>query len=400
MKTPLGKRRNIGVMAHIDAGKTTTTERLLYYAGKTYKVGDVDDGTTVTDWMPEEQRRGITITAAAIDFSWKDCALTLIDTPGHVDFTAEVERSLRVLDGAVVVLCGVGGVEAQTETVWRQADHYRVPRICFVNKLDRMGADFHKVVSEIEERLNTRTFVTQLPIGREKQLKGVVDLLAMKAVYFDGQERDEFVRDDEIPDDLKDDAAEWRERLEEAVAEEVDGLTEKYLEGGALNADDLRAGLRRITLGNVGVPVLCGSSLKHIGVQPLLDAVCDYLPSPEDVPPLVGHVPEHEDKSVSCPPDPDAPLAALAFKIATDRYDELVYVRVYSGRLRQGRRLFNPRRNKKELVSRIYRMQSNRKEETVQEAGPGDIVAVSGMANTVTGDTLCETQHPPSSLSP
>ena len=394
MATPLSKRRNIGIMAHIDAGKTTTTERLLYYAGKTYKVGDVDDGTTVTDWMAEEQRRGITITAAAIDFTWQDCTITLIDTPGHVDFTAEVERSLRVLDGGVVVLCGVGGVEAQTETVWRQADRYRVPRICFVNKLDRVGADFYRVVEAIEKRLNLRTFVIQLPIGQEKQLRGVVDLVAMEGVFFEGEGKHAKMRRGEIPAEMEAGARAWREKLEEAVAEEVDGLTGKYLEAGCLAAGDLRAGLREITLGLKGLVILCGSSLKYVGVQPLLDAVCDFLPSPEEVPPVVGHDPAHPERSVKRSASADEPLTALAFKIATDRYDDLVYVRVYSGRFRQGRRVFNPRQDRKEVVSRIYRMLSNRKEETLKEAGPGEIVAVSGMINTVTGDTLCEAQHP------
>ena len=394
MKTPLGKRRNIGILAHIDAGKTTTTERLLYRAGKTYKMGEVDEGTTVTDWMAEEQRRGITITAAAIDFVWKDCLITLIDTPGHVDFTAEVERSLRVLDGAVVVLCGVGGVEAQTETVWRQADRYHVPRLCFINKLDRLGSDFFRVVAAIKERLVVRPFVVQLPIGCDKTFRGVADLLRMKAMYFDREGMEGSVRQEAIPAELQAPAREWREKLEEAVAEEVDGLTEKYLETGRLDEADLRHGLREITLGNKGVAVLCGSSLKRIGVQPLLDAVRDFLPSPEDIPPVVGHQPGREDLILERRPDPREPLTALAFKIATDRHDQLVYTRVYSGKLRQGRRIFNPRRNKKEAVSRIYRMLANRKEEVTEEAGPGQIVAVSGLNHAVTGDTLCDSPHP------
>jgi len=394
MTTSLSKRRNIGVMAHIDAGKTTTTERLLYYAGKTYKVGDVDEGTTVTDWMAEEQQRGITITAAATDFYWNDCLITLIDTPGHVDFTAEVERSLRVLDGGVVVLCGVGGVEAQTETVWRQADRYNVPRICFVNKLDRTGSDFHRAVEAIEQQLGLRPFVIQLPIGREKGFRGVIDLLAMEALYFDPKGAGSEIRREAIPPDMEAEARARRESLEEAVAEEVERLTEKYLDSGKLETPDLRAGLREITLLLKGTVVVCGSALRNVGIQPLLDAVCDFLPSPEDVPPVSGHHPDHPDRRVTRKVSPDEPLTALAFKIATDRYDELVYVRVYAGRLRQGRRVFNPRQNKKEIVSRIYRMLANRKEETLKEAGPGEIVAVSGLNHTVTGDTLCETQHP------
>ncbi len=394
MSTPLAKRRNIGIMAHIDGGKTTTTERLLYYAGKTYKMGEVDDGTAVTDWMPEEQRRGITITAAAIDLRWRDCLITLIDTPGHVDFTAEVERSLRVLDGTIVVLCGVGGVEAQTETVWRQADRYSVPRVCFINKLDRLGADFFRVVDAIEERLSLRPFVVQLPIGREKSFRGVVDLLRMKACIFEGDDWDIAIREEELSGEMETEARIWREKLEESVAEEVDRLAETYLEAGHLDENDLREGLREITLSSKGTPVLCGSALKRIGVHPLLDAVCDYLPSPQDIPPVVGQHPEKEDRLLTRKPHEDEPLAALAFKIASDRYDELVYVRIYSGKLRQGRRIFNPRQNKKECVSRIYRMLSNRKEETTKEAGPGEIVAVSGFNYTVTGDTLCESAQP------
>jgi len=394
MTATIDKRRNIGVLAHIDAGKTTTTERLLYYAGRTYKMGEVDEGTTVTDWMPEEQRRGITITAAAIDFAWRDCHITLIDTPGHVDFTAEVERSLRVLDGAVIVLCGVGGVEAQTETVWRQADRYRVPRIIFVNKLDRLGSDFFRAVEAIENRLAVTPLVTQLPLGRERELHGVVDLLRMEEVRFDGTPPAVTMRREPLRGRLLEEARPWREKLEEQVAERVESLTEKYLETGRLEEEDLRAGIRVITLGARGTPVLCGSALRCIGVQLLLDAVCDYLPSPNEVPPVVGHDPRRDDRPVECRPDEDAPLVALAFKVATDRYDELVYVRVYSGKLRQGRRVYNPRQDKKEIVSRIYRMLANRKEEPRTEAGPGEIVAVSGFSHTVTGDTLCESQHP------
>jgi elongation factor G len=394
MTTPLSKRRNIGIIAHIDAGKTTTTERILYQAGKTYKMGDVDDGNTVTDWMAEEQRRGITIVSAAIDLRWRDYLITLIDTPGHVDFTAEVERSVRVLDGGVVVLCGVGGVEAQTETVWRQADRYRVPRICFVNKLDRIGADFYRVLDDIKSRLTLRPFVITLPIGSEKDFRGVIDLLKMKAVYFEGTPPDVRMREDAIPEELAARAAKWRENLEESVAEEVDALTDKYLEEGALSSNDLKSGLREITLAPKGMPVLCGSALKCIGVQSVIDAVCDYLPSPREVPPVVGHDPADEKKTLERTASEKEPLAALAFKVATDRYDELVYVRVYSGVLHQGRRVYNPRQDKKEAVARIYRMLSNRKEETVPQAGPGSIVAVGGFNHTVTGDTLCEARHP------
>ena len=394
MKISLAQRRNIGVMAHIDAGKTTTTERILYFAGKTYKMGEVDEGTTVTDWMKEEQRRGITITSAAISFEWRDCFITLIDTPGHVDFTAEVERSLRVLDGAIIVLCGVGGVEAQTETVWRQADRYRVPRLCFVNKLDRVGADFFRAVEAIRDRLGARPLVLQIPIGREKGFQGAVDLVRMRALYFEADGADVKVREEEVPSDLREEAALRRDQLVEAVAENVDRLAAKYLDAGTLSEEDLRSGIREVTLANKAVPVLCGSALRKTGIHPLLDAVCDYLPAPSDMPPVVGVDPSHAGREVKRAPSPDEPLTALAFKVATDRYDELVYVRVYAGLLREGRRIFNPRRDRKELVGHIYRMLANRKEEQPGEAGPGDIVAVSGLTHTVTGDTLCEAQTP------
>ena len=395
MPVELAQRRNIGIMAHIDAGKTTTTERILYYAGKTHKMGEVDDGTTVTDWMPEEQRRGITITSAATSFEWRDCLITLIDTPGHVDFTAEVERSLRVLDGAVVVLCGVGGVEAQTETVWRQANRYKVPRMCFVNKLDRPGSDFHRVLAAIRDRLNARTFVLQLPIGRDRGLKGIVDLIRMRAIYFEDLDQfDVTVREDEVPAEMAAEAGEWREKLIESVAENVDRLADRYLEAGTLTEAELRAGLREITVTGKGVPVLCGSSLKKVGVQPLLDAVCDFLPSPLDIPPVAGTDPEDAGKIIERKATPEEPLTALAFKVASDRYDDLVSVRVYAGVLRTGRKIYNPRRKKKEAVAHLYRMMANRKEETTSEAGPGEIVAVSGLSNTFTGDTLCEGPEP------
>ncbi len=394
MKVSLAQRRNIGIMAHIDAGKTTTTERVLYYAGKTYKMGEVDEGTTVTDWMKEEQRRSITITSAATSFEWRDCFITLIDTPGHVDFTAEVERSLRVLDGAVIVLCGVGGVEAQTETVWRQADRYKVPRLCFVNKLDRLGSDFFRAVEEIRERLAVRPLVLQIPIGREKGFQGLVDLVRMRALYFDVDGIDVKIREEAVPAELEKDAALWRDRLAESVADQVDRLAGRYLEAGALDEAELRSGIRELTLANKAVPVLCGSALRKTGIHPLLDAVCDYLPSPADVPPVVGMDPAHGGRSVERKPSPDEPLTVIAFKVATDRYDELVYVRVYAGVLRAGRRLYNPRRDRKEVVGHIYRMMANRKEEQPAEAGPGEIVAVGGLSHTATGDTLCEAAAP------
>jgi len=392
--TALKKRRNIGIMAHIDAGKTTITERLLYYAGKTYKMGEVDEGTTVTDWMKEEQRRGITITAAATAFRWRDCLITLIDTPGHVDFTAEVERSLRVLDGAIVVLCGVGGVEAQTETVWRQADRYHVPRICFVNKLDRLGADFFRAVDAIRDRLGFLPLVVQLPIGREKEFKGVVDLVRNCALYFDVGNSDVTIREEAVPDEMAEDAMLWRERLAEIVAENVDRLTERFLDTGSLSEDDLRSGIRQITLSNRGTPVFCGAALRRMGVHSLLDAVCDYLPSPADIPPVKGEDPKRAGKMLERTPSPDEPLSALAFKIESGRYDELVYVRVYAGTLRAGKRIYNPRRNRKEPVARIYRLLANRREQRLSEAGPGEIVGVSGFTHTVTGDTLCDAANP------
>ena len=394
MATPLAKRRNIGIMAHIDAGKTTTTERLLYCAGKTYKMGEVDEGTTVTDWMKEEQRRGITITAAATSFMWRDCLLNLIDTPGHVDFTAEVERSLRVLDGAVVVLCAVGGVEAQTETVWRQADRYSVPKICFINKLDRLGSDFCRVVHAIENRLKLTPLVLQLPIGREKEFHGVVDLVRNCAVYFDTADGNVVLREEAVPDELKEETDRWHDRLAEAVAERVEQLTERYLETGTLDEKALRSGVREITLANKGTPVLCGSALRKMGLQLLLDAVCDYLPSPVDLPAVVAADPKHEGRTIERSPSADEPLTALAFKVATGRHDELVYMRIYSGTLRAGRRIYNVRRDRKEVVSRIYRMLANRREEQIDEAGPGEIIAVSGFSHTVTGDTLCEAANP------
>ena len=321
MKVSLAQRRNIGIMAHIDAGKTTTTERILYYAGKTYKMGEVDEGTTVTDWMKEEQRRGITITSAATSFEWRDCFITLIDTPGHVDFTAEVERSLRVLDGAIIVLCGVGGVEAQTETVWRQADRYKVPRLCFVNKLDRLGADFFRVVEAIRERLGARPLVLQIPIGREKGLQGLVDLVRMRALYFDVDGIDVNIRDEAVPAELEKDAALWRDRLAESVANQVDRLAGKYLETGTLNEEELRSGIRELTLANKAVPVLAVRRCGRRASIRCWTRVCDYLPSPWTCRRCRrgpgARRPERQRK-----PSPDEPLTAIAFKVATDRYNE------------------------------------------------------------------------------
>jgi len=396
MRVPIERRRNIGITAHIDAGKTTVTERILYYTGKTYKMGEVDEGTTVTDWMPEEQRRGITITAAAVTCHWRDYEITIIDTPGHVDFTVEVERALRVLDGAVAVLCGVGGVEAQTETVWRQADKYRVPRLVFVNKLDRPGSDFFRVVRELEERLRATPLVLQLPIGAERDFVGMVDLLTMRALRFREEALGAEVIEEDVPAPLREEARNRREALIERVADRDDTILEPYLAGREVSPEALRAAIRRLTIKGAVVPVLCGSALRFKGIQPLLDAVCDYLPSPLDVPPVTGR---RVAKGAALEPESraphlDEPLAALAFKIATDRYDELAYVRIYSGRLRVGERVLNPRTGKRERPRQMFRMYANQREEEIREAGPGDIVGITGLEDTVTGDTLCAIHRP------
>ena len=402
MPFALEKRRNIGIMAHIDAGKTTVTERILYYSGKTYKMGNVDEGTTVTDWMAEEQRRGITISAAAVTCHWRDCEINLIDTPGHVDFTAEVERSLRVLDGAIAVLCGVGGVEAQTETVWRQADKYRVPRIVFVNKLDRIGSDFHAAVTEVIEKLRAFPLVLQIPVGSGREFKGVVDLVEMRAMFFDPEELGKRVVVADIPAELRQEAERRREELIERVGEKDDAVMKEYVEGRRVPPDVLRAGIRRLTIRSEGVayepavPVLCGSALNYQGIQPLLDSVCDYLPSPVDVGPVRGKKPgaRHGDENIERKPSPDEPFCALAFKIAFDRYDNLTYMRVYSGAAREGSRVLNPRTGKRERLRQIYRLLADKREEEEREIGPGDIVGVLGLESTVTGDTLCDIGRP------
>ena len=393
MTTPPDKLRNIGVLAHIDAGKTTTTERILYFAKLIHRAGDVDDGNTVTDWMDQEQRRGITITAAAVRLSWGACEINLIDTPGHVDFTVEVERCLRALDGAVVVLCGVGGVEAQTETVWRQADRYHVPRICFVNKMDRTGADFRKVVAAIEDRLGMKTLVVQIPIGAARDFRGMIDLLTMTAHVYTESETERDRVGTAIPDEMREEADAAREALVERVAEEVDAIGEKYVAEEPVSAQELRAAIRLLTIQARATPALCGSALRFKGVRPLMDAVCDYLPSPLDRPPAPARDLK-EDAMVELLPRADAPLAALAFKIALDRHDDLTYVRVYSGTLRANRRVFNPAKDKKENVTRIYRLRANRREEALAEVGPGEIVGVVGFRHTTTGDTLCDAACP------
>jgi elongation factor G len=390
---PLAKTRNIGIIAHIDAGKTTVTERVLFYTKKIYKIGEVHEGAATMDWMPQEQERGITITAAATTCFWDDHRINIIDTPGHVDFTVEVERSLRVLDGAVVVFDGVAGVEPQSETVWRQADRYAVPRICFINKLDRTGADFWRCVDMIRERLGARPVVIQLPIGMEEKFQGVVDLIAMKAIIYKAEDLGAEEETIDIPADLLEAAKAQREKMVEAVAEMDDELTHKYLEGHDLSAADIKRGLRIGTLDNRLVPVLAGSALKNKGVQPVLDGVVDFLPSPLDVPPVVGiHPVTHAE--VLQVVDDSAPFSALAFKIAADPYvGKLAYFRVYSGHLKAGSYVLNGAKGKKERIGRILQMHANHREE-MDVVYAGDIAAAVGLKETFTGDTLCDPDHP------
>lgn len=389
---PLDKVRNIGIIAHIDAGKTTATERILYYTGRTYKVGDVDDGTTVMDWMLQERERGITITAAATTCHWKEHRINIIDTPGHVDFTAEVERSLRVLDGGVVILDAVAGVEAQSETVWRQADRYKVPRICFINKMDRVGADFHRTVNMIEERLRAKTVITQLPLGRESEFKGIIDLISNKALVF-SDKVDEPPVEMDVPDEYKDEVFKYRQLMIEKLAENDDQLMLLYLENADTPPSELKAAMRRLTLNNRVVPILCGTALRNKGVQPLLDAVVDYLPSPLDVPPISGIDIKSGGKIVREPSD-DAPFSALAFKIVADPFmGRLVYFRVYSGKVKSGVQVFNSTKGRKERIGRLVLMHANRREE-VDEVDTGTIAATVGLKETFTGDTLCEIDEP------
>ncbi len=388
----LDTTRNIGIMAHIDAGKTTTTERILYYTGVSYKIGEVHDGAATMDWMEQEQERGITITSAATTCSWRDHRINIIDTPGHVDFTIEVERSLRVLDGAVAVFCSVSGVEPQSETVWRQADKYKVPRIAFVNKMDRVGADFFKGVSMIRERLGANPVALQIPVGTEENYAGIVDLVKMKAIVYDEVSLGMTYTECEIPDELKAQAEEYREKLVEAVAEADDDLMEKYLEGGEVSQEELVAGIRKGTLGFDFVPVLCGSAFKNKGVQQLLDAVVDYLPSPLDIPPMEGKLPD-SDEVVLRKADASEPFSALAFKIATDPFvGNLTYFRVYSGKIEAGSYVYNSTKDKKERIGRIVKMHSNKREE-VKEVTAGDIAAAVGLKVTTTGDTLCDEEN-------
>lgn len=390
----LENTRNIGVIAHIDAGKTTTTERILFYTGTTHKIGEVDDGTATMDWMPQEQERGITITSAATTCFWKGCKINIIDTPGHVDFTIEVERSLRVLDGAVGVFCGVAGVQPQSETVWRQANRYGVPRIAFVNKMDRVGADFFKCLKSMRDRLGANVVPMTLPIGSEDSFCGVVDLIQMKALYFDEESQGVNVTEREIPSDLKKVAEELSEKLIEEVSSHDEVLTSKYLSGERISVDELILAARRATIALKITPVFCGSAFKNRGVQPLLDAIVRYLPSPLDVPAVQGWSLESKENVLTCPADVGAPLSALAFKIITDPFvGTLTYVRVYSGRLESGSYIYNSSKDKKERASRLLRMHANKREE-VQSVEAGDIVAVVGLKHTITGDTLCDQERP------
>ncbi|HSB91013.1 MAG TPA: elongation factor G [Anaerolineales bacterium] len=392
-EVPLDRYRNIGIIAHIDAGKTTTTERVLFYTGRTHRLGSVDDGTTVTDWMEQERERGITIVSAAVTASWRDYVINIIDTPGHIDFTAEVQRCLRVLDGGIVVFDAVQGVEPQSETVWRQADRYQVPRICFVNKMDRVGASYDRTIDMIRQRLGAHPIPVQMPIGIESDFMGVVDLLEEKAIIWTEElgNQPELVA---IPADLKAEAAERRARMIEQIAETDDELLHRYLESHELSPDDMRQALRRAVIAGKATPVFCGSSLRNKGVQPLLDAVIDYLPSPADIPDVVGTKPSNSDEPVARPPKDDAPLSALVFKIVTDPYvGRLAYFRVYSGKITQGSMVYNSTKGKRERVGRLIRMYADRRED-INEILAGDIAAVLGMKETFTGDTLCDAANP------
>jgi elongation factor G len=391
----LAQVRNIGIMAHIDAGKTTTTERILFYTGITYKIGEVHEGAAVMDWMEQEQERGITITSAATTCEWDGHTINIIDTPGHVDFTVEVERSLRVLDGAVAVFDGVAGVEPQSETVWRQADRYGVPRICFINKLDRVGAEFHRCVDMLVSRLNATPLVVQLPIGAESDFKGVIDLVAMKAlVWSDETAKGEMYETLPIPDTHVEAAAEWRDRLIETLAEGDDEIMELYLEGTEPTEEQIIAGIRRATIAGNLNPVVCGTAFKNKGVQPMLDAVVRYLPSPLDIGAVKGHAVGNEEEIIEREPKADAPLATLAFKIMSDPHlGKLTYIRCYSGTLTAGTQVLNSTKGHKERIGKIYQMHANKREE-IEKVTAGHIVAVMGLKNTTTGDTLCGPEAP------
>ena len=387
---PLERVRNIGIAAHIDAGKTTTTERILFYSGIIHKIGEVHEGTAVTDWMDQERERGITITAAAISTSWKNHQINIIDTPGHVDFTIEVERSMRVLDGVITVLCSVGGVQPQTETVWRQADRYKVPRIIFINKMDRTGANFYKVHDQARDRLRANAIAIQLPIGSETEFKGIVDLVKMSAyIYTNDQGTD--IQETDIPEDMRSQVEEYRTKLIEAVAETEDELMTKYFDGEELTEEEIRTALRKGTIAGTIVPLLCGSAFKNKGVQLLLDAVVDYLPAPIDVPPIQGTLPN--GNTVERRADDEEPMSALAFKIMADPYGRLTFVRVYSGVLKKGSYVFNATKNKKERISRLVVLKADERQD-VEELRAGDLGAALGLKDTLTGDTLSDENSP------
>lgn len=386
--------RNIGIMAHIDAGKTTTTERILYYTGKTHKLGEVHEGTTVMDWMPQEQERGITITSAATTCFWKDHRINIIDTPGHVDFTIEVERSLRVLDGAVAVFSAVEGVEPQSETVWRQANKYHVPRIAFVNKMDRIGADYFDVLVQIRERLGANPVAIQIPWGSQDTFRGIVDLVEMKALAWNTDDMGANPEIQEIPADLQDQANEYREKLVEAAAECDESLMEKYLNGDAISSTEIKKALRKGCISIALVPVTCGASFKNKGVQPMLDAIVDFLPSPIEVPPVEGKSPENEEKAILRKADFSEPFSALAFKIMNDPYvGQLTYFRVYSGKVESGQMVYNATKQKRERLGRLLQMHANKRED-INEVKAGDIAAAVGLRFTITGDTLCDEKEP------
>ncbi|NER87752.1 MULTISPECIES: elongation factor G [unclassified Moorena] len=387
---PLEKTRNIGIAAHIDAGKTTTTERILFYSGIVHKIGEVHEGTAVTDWMDQERERGITITAAAISTNWREHRINIIDTPGHVDFTIEVERSMRVLDGVIAVFCSVGGVQPQSETVWRQADRYQVPRIAFVNKMDRTGANFFKVYEQVRDRLRSNAVPIQIPIGSEKDFRGIVDLVRMRAkIYTNDLGTD--IEDTEIPEEVKEQAQEYHAKLVESVAETDEALIEKYLEGEEITAEEIREALRKGTIEGRIVPMLCGSAFKNKGVQLLLDAVIDYLPAPIDVPPIQGTMPKGE--TVERVADDEAPMSALAFKIMADPYGRLTFLRVYSGVLKKGSYVLNSTKDKKERISRLIVLKADDRIE-VEELRAGDLGAAVGLKHTITGDTICDEESP------
>jgi elongation factor G len=387
---PLERVRNIGIAAHIDAGKTTTTERILFYSGIIHKIGEVHEGTAVTDWMEQERERGITITAAAITTSWKDHQINIIDTPGHVDFTIEVERSMRVLDGVIAVFCSVGGVQPQSETVWRQADRYKVPRIAFINKMDRTGANFYRVHDQMRDRLRANAIAIQLPIGAENDFKGIVDLVHMRAYMYNNDQGTD-IQETDIPADMQEKAEEYRVKLVEAVSETDDNLMSKYFEGEELTTDEIRTALRKGTVAGTIVPVLCGSAFKNKGVQLMLDAVVDYLPAPSEVPPIQGILPNGD--TVERRADDSEPLSALAFKIMADPYGRLTFVRVYSGILKKGSYVLNASKNKKERISRLVLMKADDRQD-VDELRAGDLGAALGLKDTLTGDTICDEGSP------